>query len=60
MIYAVIDKYIARELRVADPSTQPRRQAETEERVAAIWRDAMVSNADLEGALAEILRGESA
>jgi predicted ATPase len=58
VIYAVIDKYIAKELREADPSTSAQRRAETEERVAEIWRDAITSDADLEIALAEILSGE--
>jgi hypothetical protein len=54
-IYAVVDKYVAKQLQegAAEPG---KLQPETEERAAEIWRDAVASDADAERALKEILK----
>lgn len=53
-IYAVVDRYIAKQLRTEAPSSATL-QPETEERIAEMWRDTIATDPDVERALAEIL-----
>jgi energy-coupling factor transporter ATP-binding protein EcfA2 len=59
VIYAVIDKYIATDLREEDPEKRRQRRSSTEQRVAELWRDAVVDDRELERALADVFRGSS-
>jgi predicted ATPase len=54
-LYAVVDAYIAKELR-RDAPEPAKLQPETGERIAEIWRDSIVADADVEQALSEILK----
>lgn len=56
LIYAVIDKHIAQDLRIDDPEVRRDRSEQTEERVAEIWRNAIVEDKDLEAALADVFK----